>query len=162
VIYSFFIKENFVKLITTSATLLVCLTMLSISHQAAAQAKKAAPASATKAATAKNAAVAAKPTELAMVSADDGVLPNVHESTAKEYKCEYNDTLTIYSTQGDDDRAAIRWKGKVYGLTRVATTTGADRFENKKAGLVWIGIPAKAMLFDSIRGEQLTNDCISY
>ena len=33
-------------------------------------------------------------------------------------------------------------------MTRIETTTGAHRFENKKAGLVWIGIPAKACFWN--------------
>jgi len=44
-------------------------------------------------------------------------------------------------------------------LTRVSTTTGANRFENRKTGLVWIGIPAKGILLDSKKGQQLANEC---
>jgi hypothetical protein len=47
----------------------------------------------------------------------------------------------------------------VYKLSRVATTTGAQRFENEKSGLVWIDIPAKGMLLDSHHGHQLANEC---
>jgi hypothetical protein len=46
-------------------------------------------------------------------------------------------------------------------MTRVSTSTGADRFENRMHGLVWIGIPAKGMLLDSKKGLQLANECKS-
>jgi membrane-bound inhibitor of C-type lysozyme len=103
-----------------------------------------------------------KDTKIALTSTDeDDFIPDTNGSATNEYKCELNDTLTIYSLKDDDNRAALRWKNKLYGLKRVATTTGADRFENRKAGLVWIGIPTKGMLLDSIRGQQLTNDCVT-
>jgi len=55
----------------------------------------------------------------------------------------------------------MRWKKKLYRLTRTETTTGASRFENPQAGFVWIGIPAKSMLLDSHKGQQLANECKS-
>jgi hypothetical protein len=44
-------------------------------------------------------------------------------------------------------------------MSRVETTTGAHRFENTKAGFIWIGIPAKGLLLDSRKGLQLANEC---
>jgi hypothetical protein len=46
-------------------------------------------------------------------------------------------------------------------MTRVETSTGAHRFESRRQGLVWIGIPAKGILLDSKKGQQLANDCKS-
>lgn len=111
-----------------------------------------------------NNTVAAKATStnVALVGVDDdSIVPDISASTTNEYKCELNDALTIYTNQIDDNRVALRWKNKLYGMKRVETTTGANRFENKKAGLVWIGIPTKGMLLDSIRGQQLTNECVT-
>lgn len=34
-------------------------------------------------------------------------------------------------------------------MLRTATTTGAERYEDKSTGLVWVNIPAKSMLLDS-------------
>lgn len=81
------------------------------------------------------------------------------QSRVLEYKCELGNTLTIYSNIDDENHIAIRWKKKLNQLTRVETSTGAQRFENPRAGLVWIGIPAKGLLLDSIRGKQLANEC---
>lgn len=106
----------------------------------------------------KKSTAAAKP-KAVQVALTDEDNPNIDHSITNEYKCELNGALTLYTHQDDDSRAALRWKNKLYGLKRVETTTGADRFENKKAGLVWISIPAKGMLLDSIRGQQLANEC---
>ncbi|MEF9927680.1 MAG: hypothetical protein RR804_07565, partial [Massilia sp.] len=59
----------------------------------------------------------------------------------------------------DDKHIALRWKKRLHRLSRVGTTTGANRFENRLYGLVWIGIPAKGMLLDSKQGRQLANEC---
>jgi membrane-bound inhibitor of C-type lysozyme len=94
------------------------------------------------------------------VSADDeDSTPDTRGSVTHEYHCEMNDTLTIYTNNDDSDHFALRWKNRIYRMHRVVTTTGATRFENTKAGIVWIGIPAKGMLLDSRHGQQLTNDC---
>ena len=92
---------------------------------------------------------------------EDDMTPDVTSSKTFDYKCELNGSLTIYTNTDDDAHAAIRWKSHLYRLKRIETTTGADRFENKKVGLVWIGIPTKGMLMDSRHGEQLANECIT-
>ncbi len=90
---------------------------------------------------------------------DDDLVPDILSSKTYNYYCELNDSLVIYTNTDDDQHAAIRWKNRLYRLTRIETTTGANRFENKKAGLVWIGIPTKGMLLNSRLGQQLANEC---
>jgi membrane-bound inhibitor of C-type lysozyme len=85
--------------------------------------------------------------------------PDVSASTAVDYACELNNKLTIYTNEGDDAHIALRWKDRLQQLDRVGTTTGAQRFENVKTGLIWIGIPAKGMLLDSKQNRQLANEC---
>ena len=67
--------------------------------------------------------------------------------------------MTIYQNAGDEQHIALQWKKRLHRLTRVDTTTGANRFENRKFGLLWIGIPAKGILLDSKKGQQLANEC---
>lgn len=76
-----------------------------------------------------------------------------------DLNCELGNKLTLYRNASDADHMALRWNQRVHRMTRVSTTTGANRFENSKFGLVWIGIPAKGMLLDSKRGQQLANEC---
>lgn len=107
------------------------------------------------------AAAPAAPTKpaVAAVIDDDDVVPDILQSQTFEYHCELKDFLTIYTNVDDSEHIAMRWKNHLFRLRRVATTTGATRFENKKIGLVWIGIPTKGMLLDSRHGIQLANEC---
>jgi hypothetical protein len=90
---------------------------------------------------------------------DESSEPDITGSVTYEYNCELGDKITAYKNDGDNKFIAIRWDKHIHRLKRVATTTGADRFENRLAGLVWIGIPAKSMLLDSKKGQQLANEC---
>lgn len=85
--------------------------------------------------------------------------PAVTGSSVTEFDCELGNKITIYQNQDDQTHMALRWKKRLHRLTQVGTTTGAQRFENKFYGLVWIGIPAKGMLLDSKQNRQLANEC---
>jgi hypothetical protein len=89
----------------------------------------------------------------------DEAEPNVQLSKSFEYKCELGNTLTMYTNADDQQHVGMRWKHRIYRMTRMETSTGANRFENTKAGFVFIGIPAKGLLLDSRRGQQLANEC---
>ena len=90
---------------------------------------------------------------------DIGAPIDTEKAASTEYKCELGATLTIFRNAEDDNYIALRYEKLVTRMKRVGTTTGANRFENKKSGLVWIGIPAKGILLDSKLGRQLANDC---
>jgi cytochrome c5 len=108
------------------------------------------------AAPAKKPAKTVKPVEEKVVDEPE---PDVLTSSVVELSCELNNKVTIYVNPTDVDNIAIRWKKRLHRLTRVPTTTGAQRFENKFYGLIWIGIPAKSMLLDSKQNRQLANEC---
>ncbi|WP_016832994.1 hypothetical protein [Herbaspirillum lusitanum] len=115
-----------------------------------------------KAAHPKAAAAAAKPAEKMALSSDaddDENEPEIGGTKSADFHCEMGNKLTIYKNDDDDKHIAIRWNKRINRLTRVTTTTGANRFENRKVGLVWIGIPAKGILLDSKKGQQLANEC---
>jgi len=90
---------------------------------------------------------------------DEEPEPDVQLSRNFEYKCELGNSLTMYINPSDEEHVAMRWKKHLYRMNKVETTTGAIRFENHKAGFVWIGIPAKGLLLDSHKGQQLANEC---
>lgn len=85
--------------------------------------------------------------------------PVITDSSVTEFDCELGNKVSIYQNVSDDEHIALRWKKRLHRLTRVGTTTGAQRFENKLYGLIWIGIPAKSMLLDSKLNRQLANEC---
>ncbi len=85
--------------------------------------------------------------------------PDVAGHNVANYNCELGNKITIYTNEKDEEHIGLRWKQRLHRLSRVGTTTGAKRFENKNNGLIWIGIPAKGMLLDSRMNRQLANEC---
>lgn len=110
--------------------------------------------------TAKAATAAAAGTAAAAATAhEDDVVPDVAGASGVDYQCALGAKVTLYENLPDAQHIAMRWGKDLRTLKRVDTSTGAQRFENKKHGLIWIGIPAKGMLLDSKKGQQLANDC---
>jgi hypothetical protein len=99
------------------------------------------------------------PKHAAAKTADDDNQPELAGHTRVSFNCELGNKVTVYENTADNNRIGLRWNKKMHELTRVQTTTGANRFEDKDNGLVWINIPAKAMLLDSKKGQQLANEC---
>lgn len=93
--------------------------------------------------------------------AGDEADADVAGSSITEYSCANGSKLTVYRNPTDPDNVALRWGDKITRMKRVQTASGAERLEHEKRGLVFIGIPAKAMLLDSRHGRQLANDCMS-
>ncbi len=152
------------KLFTACA--LACIAAIAAPLASAAETAATAPAKAAAKAPAKKpvskkakaAGAAAAGAGAAAAAGAEGE-PNVAEHKATDYACELGNKITIYSHADDSNSIALRWKNRLHRLTREATTTGAQRFENKLAGLIWIGIPAKGMLLDSKVNRQLANEC---
>lgn len=125
----------------------------------AATAKKKTSSKGKKAAAA-GAAAAGGAAAVAAAGSEEADEPKIAEQdAATDYHCELGSKVTIYKNADDIEHIALRWKQRLHRLTRVATTTGAERFENKLYGLIWIGIPAKGMLLDSKANRQLANEC---
>ncbi|HEX7634140.1 MAG TPA: hypothetical protein VF427_02520 [Noviherbaspirillum sp.] len=138
---------NTLLLLIAGATSAAIVTSPALAQDAPHAAKKVA----TKKAAKKNAHTAS----------EDGKEPDITGLQPTDYHCELGNKLTIYQNADDDQKIALRWNKHLHAMTRVSTTTGANRFEDAKKGLVWIGIPAKGMLLDSKKGQQLANECKS-
>lgn len=150
-----------------SKLLLACsFALASMTLAAGAHADNATPANASAKKTVKKAGKSkgstakssAKPAETKTPD-EDADEPAVTNSAVTEFDCELGNKITIYENAGDEAHIALRWKKRLHRLTRVGTTTGAHRFENKLYGLIWIGIPSKGMLLDSKQNRQLANEC---
>ncbi len=127
--------------------------------EANAKAVKAKAKPKAKATKAKAAAKEAHPLAMSVVDKEEADEPDTAGSASTDFNCELGNKITIYTNATDDKHIALRWKKRLHRLSRVGTTTGANRFENRLYGLVWIGIPAKGMLLDSKQGRQLANEC---
>jgi|GEM_PF-2758775 len=75
------------------------------------------------------------------------------------YNCELQRRVDIVDKLPDNRGVTLRWNRKNYEMLAVQSNTGAVRLENEASGLVWITIVGKSMLFDSVRGRQLANEC---
>lgn len=150
-------------MMSLSKLLLACsFALASMTLAAGAQAQGTAPANASAKKPVKKAgkakAAAAKPAETKAPD-EDADEPAVTDAAVTDFDCELGNKITIYANTSDEAHIALRWKKRLHRLTRVGTTTGAQRFENKLYGLIWIGIPAKGMLLDSKQNRQLANEC---
>lgn len=76
-----------------------------------------------------------------------------------DLQCERNQRFSLGGDVGLDNMVEMKWKGMMYRMTRVGTTTGAHRFEDPASGLILISIPGKAMLLDGKRGQPVANEC---
>ncbi len=95
---------------------------------------------------------------LSTAHANDALATTVGH-VSSHYQCDLGDQLTVYKKADDNSYVNLRWRNKLYHMNRQQTTTGADRFESQKDGLVLISIPSKSMLLDSKKGRQLANEC---
>lgn len=137
--------------ILTRSLLLACALTLGLSAQAAVTTTAASSKKNVKKGSSKKVA----PPPLAV---DDDV-PDTKDAQQVEFNCEFGYKLAIFSKTEEPSHITLRWQQKLLRLTRVTTTTGAERFESLKHGLAWIGIPAKGILLDTNKGRQLANEC---
>lgn len=146
------------KLFMACSFALASLTVAAGAHAATETTKAPAKKAVKKSAKSKAAAKAAEPA--APKGPDEEAdEPSITDSATTEFDCELGNKITVYANVNDEAHIALRWKKRLHRLTRVGTTTGAQRFENKLYGLIWIGIPAKGMLLDSKLNRQLANEC---
>jgi hypothetical protein len=139
------------KIILRTLLLAALAAGMPLAHAQGDAAKKSAPGNTV--------AKKAQSREQASSADDEEAEPDTTGSVSTDYQCELGNRLTIYRNEDDDRHIALRWKRRLHRMTRVDTSTGAERFENRRYGLVWIGIPAKGILLDSKQGRQLANEC---
>jgi hypothetical protein len=87
-----------------------------------------------------------------------------HRRIAGNYQCGQGHTVRVNSAADPRDpnrmdAILLTWQGAQHRLQEVKSVSGAARFENQTAGLLWIMIPGKAMLLSSKIGRPLANDC---
>ena len=144
------------KLFMACSLALASLTLAAGAHAETEPAKK----TVKKAAAKTKAKAKAEPAPVVPKAPDEEAdEPAITDTKIDEFDCELGNKITIYKNDNDESHIALRWKKRLHRLTRVGTTTGAHRFENKLYGLIWIGIPAKGMLLDSKQNRQLANEC---
>ena len=73
--------------------------------------------------------------------------------------CEFNQSVDVQPHAASKGYFDIHFKGKTYVMAPEATTTGAVRLEDKKAGTMWLQIGNKSMLMNSKIGQRMVDNC---
>ena len=107
---------------------------------------------------AKNVAAGIEAAEAAMTPAELAIAERVQVG---HLPCELGSSVNL--TQDDKAPGYFDLQGKnfKYRMFPVATTTGAIRLEDQKAGAVWLQLANKSMLMNQKLGIRLADECMS-
>lgn len=134
------------KLISPYACAAACALALTLPlHSLAADAPAKAPAK------------AAKAPALPDLSAEQ--LANAERVLVGKIDCEFSQSVDL-APGPKQGYFTLDFKGKKYTLAPEATTTGAVRLEDKKAGIVWLQIANKSMLMNAKIGQRMVDNCV--
>ncbi|AVO48180.1 hypothetical protein C6568_02085 [Melaminivora suipulveris] len=75
--------------------------------------------------------------------------------------CELGASVDIQPDAQSPGRFHVQGKGFKYHMAPVATSTGAVRLEDVRAGAVWLQIANKSMLMNQKLGQRLADECMS-
>ena len=73
--------------------------------------------------------------------------------------CELGASVRLEADASQPGYFYLHGKGFRYRMHPVATTTGAIRLEDRKAGAVWLQLANKSMLMDQNKGRRLADEC---
>lgn len=73
--------------------------------------------------------------------------------------CEMGASVRMTADANAPGYFTLQGKGYKYRMRPVATSTGAIRLEDEKAGAVWLQLANKSMLMDQKKGRRLADEC---
>jgi hypothetical protein len=74
--------------------------------------------------------------------------------------CEFDQSVQLTAIDGQPGHFRLVFGKLSYTLVAQETTTGAVRLEDRKAGVVWLQIPAKSMLLNARVGQRMVDSCV--
>jgi hypothetical protein len=96
-------------------------------------------------------------------TAADNVSPTQLEIASRvltgDARCDLNQQVSVRPIDGNPGHFKVSFKNVTYTMVPQETTTGAVRLEDKRAGVVWIQIPAKSMMLNSKIGQRMVDGC---
>jgi hypothetical protein len=107
---------------------------------------------------AKNVAAGIEAAEDAMTPAELAIAERVHVGTLP---CELGASVSLNPDSKVPGYFDVQGKNFKYRMFPVATTTGAIRLEDRKAGAVWLQLANKSMLMNQKLGVRLADECMS-
>ena len=102
---------------------------------------------------------AAKPAAVEEAPLTPGQLEVAPRVFVGHAECEFSQKVDVSAVDGKPGYFKVAYGKAVYTMTPQETTTGAVRLEDRKAGTVWLQIPAKSMLMDAKAGRRLVDGC---
>ena len=108
--------------------------------------------------TAANMAAGIMAAEAALSPDELAIAERVHTG---KLPCELGNTVTMTPDPKAPGYFNVQVKNLKYRMFPVATTTGAVRLEDQKAGAVWLQLANKSMLMNQKLGQRLADECKS-
>lgn len=100
--------------------------------------------------------VAAKPVDAPLAPQELSIAERVHVG---HLPCELGASIRMTADAHTPGYFDLQGKGYKYRMRPVATSTGAIRLEDEKAGAVWLQLAHKSMLMDQKNGRRLADEC---
>jgi hypothetical protein len=107
---------------------------------------------------AKNVAAGIEAAEAALTPVELAIAERVHVG---KLPCELGASVTLTKDEKSVGYFDVQGKNFKYRMFPVATTTGAIRLEDQKAGAVWLQLANKSMLMNQKHGIRLADECMS-
>ena len=107
---------------------------------------------------AKNVAAGVEAAEQALTPDELSIAERVHVGSLP---CELGTSVSLKPDSKAPGYFDVQGKNFKYRMFPVATTTGAIRLEDRKAGAVWLQLANKSMLMNQKQGVRLADDCMS-
>jgi len=108
--------------------------------------------------TAKNVAAGVEAAEAALTPAELAIAERVQVG---KLPCELGASVTLTADAKNPGYFTMQGKNFNYRMFPVATSTGAIRLEDQKAGAVWLQLANKSMLMNQKLGIRLADECAS-
>jgi len=106
----------------------------------------------------KNVAAGIEAAEAALTPAELAIAERVHVG---KLPCELGAAVDLVADTKSPGYFDVSGKNFKYRMFPVATTTGAIRLEDRKAGAVWLQLANKSMLMNQKLGVRLADECMS-
>ena len=107
---------------------------------------------------AKNVAAGIEAAEQALTPDELAIAERVHVGSLP---CELGASVSLKPDGKAPGYFDVQGKNFKYRMFPVATTTGAIRLEDRKAGAVWLQLANKSMLMNQKQGVRLADECMS-
>lgn len=108
--------------------------------------------------TASNVAAGIAAAEAALTPAELAIAERVHVGTLP---CELGASVSVTADPKSPGYFDVQAKTARYRMFPVATSTGAIRLEDQRAGAVWLQLGNKSMLMNQKLGQRLADECQS-